>query len=116
MLQISAGVSCGRRCRGSFSGQQEEVSRRQERIDELMAEREKSLRDIKEQDQVIGEKEQKIYDLKKRNQELEKYRYVDHRSHARTEVVSAFIWLRFLTIGSRSLKRRLGLEAKKLPK
>ncbi|KAF4677175.1 WD repeat domain 65 [Perkinsus chesapeaki] len=61
-------------------GQQEEAGRRQDRIDELMAAREKTLKDIKEQDKMIGEKEHKIYDLKKQNQELEKFKFIlDHK-------------------------------------
>ncbi len=59
-----------------FRYQAEESRKKQERIEEMIREREANMREIKERDRTIGDKEGKIYELKKQNQELEKFKFV----------------------------------------
>jgi len=55
---------------------QEEARKKQEKIDQLVKDRDHNLREIKDRDRTIGDKEGRIYDLKKQNQELEKFKFV----------------------------------------
>merc|ERR1719188_1608683 len=54
----------------------EEARKKQDRIEQLLREREHNVKEIKERDKTISDKEQKIYELKKQNQELEKFKFV----------------------------------------
>ncbi len=54
----------------------EEARKKQDRIEQLLREREHNIKDIKERDKTIHDKENKIYELKKQNQELEKFKFV----------------------------------------
>jgi len=54
----------------------EETRKKQERIDQMIQEREQNMKEIKDRDKTIGDKETKIYELKKQNAELEKFKFV----------------------------------------
>lgn len=54
----------------------DQAQKKQQTIDKMIMERERSVKEIKERDRMIGEKETKIYELKKQNAELEKFRFV----------------------------------------
>merc|ERR1719253_310574 len=56
---------------------EEDKSRKaEEKIVNLMKDKDSNVKEIKERDKTIADKEQRIYDLKKQNQELEKFRFV----------------------------------------
>eukprot|EP00971_Amphidinium_carterae_P287149 5700290-Amphidinium_carterae.1 len=46
----------------------EESRKKQEKIDQLVKDRDHNLKEIKDRDRTIGDKEGRIYDLKKQNQ------------------------------------------------
>jgi len=59
-----------------FRQYQEEVNKRQLRINQLENEKQQNMKEIDERGHRIGDKEGKIYNLKKQNQELEKFKFV----------------------------------------